>query len=187
MAPMKRPAASSSAPSKKQRGSKKELVSISKVVKSAEDYPQSVRAMLCENMELSLGFCKEERHEVQAQVVEMIQQVVGSVETSLQSRVQAAQQKVDDSEAEKAKRDSELQAAGEAVKAKTEAHTAAEAADQEAAAAEGAAAKALDAAEKEQKAGDVYAKCTQQGCEGQLRSAGDFSGRRSVEGKKPTH
>jgi len=153
---MKRPAASSSAPSKKQRGSgiSKKITSISKAVKSSESFPTAVLDMLCENMELCLGFCKEERHEYQVQVVEMIQKVLGSVEASLQSSIEAAQKGVSEADAEKEKRAAELEAATQAVTAASEAQAAAEATEAEAAKKKGEAEKNLKSATAEQRSGD---------------------------------
>lgn len=156
MAPMKRPAASSSAPSKKQRGSgiSKKISSISKAVKLSESFPNAVLDMLCENMELCLGFCKEERHEYQVQAVEMIQKVLESVEASVQSSIEAAQKGVSEADAEKEKRAAELEAAIQAVATATEAQAAAETTEADAAKKKGEAEKDLKSAKAEQRSGD---------------------------------
>ncbi|CAE8637720.1 unnamed protein product [Polarella glacialis] len=159
MAPMKRPAAASaastSAAKKRNTGVSKKLSSVAKVLKSAPAFPKSVLAMLGQNLGLSLGPCKEERHEYQERIVQMLGEVINSVESGLQAEIQAAQQKVAAADGEKARREAEAQAADADVLAKTEAVSAGKLVASEKGTAQAQAAEALATAKAAQKAGDA--------------------------------
>jgi len=158
MAPMKRPAASSSsAPAKKGKtaGIGRMCKEIADALKSAKAYPDHVVKMLGENLVHSLGDVKEDRHEFQVKVNAMVAEVLGSVEASLQEEISAAQAKVDASGTEKAAREGVSQAAAATLETKKTETAAAEKALEEAEAEVKAASKALKVAEQEQKTGDA--------------------------------
>lgn len=132
----------------------KKLSSISKVLLAAEAFPKPVRAMLSQKLDLSLGVCKEERHEYQERFVQMVGEVLRFVEADLQENIQAAETKVAVAADEKVRRAAEAEAAAATVAEKTEAVAAAKLAASEATTKTQAAAAALELATGEQKLGD---------------------------------
>jgi len=160
---MKRPSAAGTdlAASKKRKttggvGVSRKIASVVKVLKSAETCPKSVSAMLvASNLDLSLGACKEERHEFQARVVEMVSEVLSSVAAGLQASIQAAEEKVAAADGEKSSREAAVQGATASLAVKTEGAAAAKVSLHDAAAKHKAAAEALAAATAEQKTADA--------------------------------
>eukprot|EP00933_Yihiella_yeosuensis_P050198 TRINITY_DN47966_c0_g1_i1.p1 TRINITY_DN47966_c0_g1~~TRINITY_DN47966_c0_g1_i1.p1 ORF type:complete len:361 (-),score=161.10 TRINITY_DN47966_c0_g1_i1:221-1303(-) len=147
-----------SAPAAKDAGAKKQKVAkmskVAKVVKGAETYPQAVRAMLVENLELTLGLAKEERHQFQERIVQMLGEVLTSVQTGLEGKVAEAEGKVAAAEVEKGNREAAATAATATVTEKNEAVAQASTALSDATASVKQATKALKDAQAEQKQGD---------------------------------
>jgi len=158
MAPMKRPAASkASAPAKKSKtaGIGGSCKAIASALKSAKDFPDHVVKMLSENLVHSLGEVKEERHEFQVRVNEMVGEVLTSIQAGYQADIAAAQAKVDASGTEKLALEGVAEAAATTLATKKEETTAAEKAVEDAEAEVKATSKALKVALSEQKAGDA--------------------------------
>lgn len=158
MAPMKRPAASkASAPAKKSKtaGIGGSCKAIASALKSAKDFPDHVVKMLSENLVHSLGEVKEERHEFQVRVNEMVGEVLTSIQAGIQADIAAAQAKVDASGTEKLALEGVAEAAATTLATKKEETTAAEKAVEDAEAEVKATSKALKVALSEQKAGDA--------------------------------
>lgn len=156
MAPLKRPSSALAPAAKKHHGaSKAKLAAVVKALKETESYPHSVVAMLSQHIELSLGVAKEERHEYQSCLVEMIGEVLQSVQKQFDDKISEAEAKVSQADAEKEKREAGVKDAASAVEAANEALKAAEAASKEALSKRHEAHVASQAAQQEQRDGDA--------------------------------
>mmetsp|Transcript_41105 Transcript_41105/g.87552 ORF Transcript_41105/g.87552 Transcript_41105/m.87552 type:complete len:377 (-) Transcript_41105:115-1245(-) len=157
MAPMKRPAAAQAGPAK----SKKPATASSKDIKVVADalllaeLPEAVISLLTENLMVSLGVAKEERHQYQEEVIAMISETLDGVEAAIKDRIATSEGKVAEAETDKASREKAAEEATTTATAKSEAVDAAKAALAESTAAHKAAKIALSTAESEQKVGDA--------------------------------
>lgn len=158
MAPIKRPATSAFAvPAAKKHhcASKAKLAAIAKALKGTDTYPHSVLTMLSQHIDLSLGAAKEERHEYQARFVEMIGEVLSSIQKKLDDQISEAEGKVAQADGEKELRETRVTEATAAIGAAAETLKAAETVAHEASAKHHDAQKTLAAAKHEQKQGDA--------------------------------
>eukprot|EP00933_Yihiella_yeosuensis_P079927 TRINITY_DN93345_c0_g1_i1.p1 TRINITY_DN93345_c0_g1~~TRINITY_DN93345_c0_g1_i1.p1 ORF type:complete len:358 (+),score=133.67 TRINITY_DN93345_c0_g1_i1:65-1138(+) len=154
---MKRPAAASSAPAKRGKTDvpSAKLNSVKRVVKGADAFPSSVRTMVCQDMALTLGLRKEERHAFQERVVQMIGEILTSVETGIQAKIAAAEAEVADADRDNRQRQTQAEAAFTAVDEKVGGTKGAQTRLTEEQNSLKGATKALSAAKAEQKTGDA--------------------------------
>jgi len=105
---------------------------IASVLAEAQGYAEPTLQMLATSVKSCLMIKKEERHQVQNAVIEMISEVLSSIEAGHAEKVAAIQAKISDADAEKESREGEAEAAAKAQKDKAEAVTVAEATAEEA-------------------------------------------------------
>eukprot|EP00434_Breviolum_minutum_P002202 symbB.v1.2.001939.t1/scaffold55.1/size374282/21 len=134
---------------------------IATAMKGAEGYPPMVVKMISDNLAICLADYKEERHEFQASVASMAEQIIASIKVSIEAKIKEAEEKLAKADADKASREAAMEELrrGEETKKSAEDKVAANvAAKQEVSTAEDElkkAMQALKAAEKEQKSGDA--------------------------------
>merc|ERR1719414_1348710 len=121
----------------------------------ASDFPQQVRDMLKSALPDCLTVPKEERHRFQEELIKMAGQVLESLMSSAQSKVDTAEKALSDLKGEEAARQAVLTEASNAMASKKKAVEDAEAAVKESISAVKAGKEDLASAEREQKAGDV--------------------------------
>lgn len=158
MAPQKRPAGAMKKEAKRPRTvedpTAAHIKAVADAVREAEGFPATLIELLCGSLQNSLALVKEERHQYQVQIVDMIDSVLQQSAEGLEAKVQAAAAVVGEADKEKSSRESAAQAAVEHLKAQTEALAAAKVTVSEATEAAKLAKKALDDAKAEQKATD---------------------------------
>jgi len=162
MAPkaMKRPAAAGAAgvakkPASAKSGVAKHCNVVGKAVLKAQSFPGPVLEMLNTSLPDSLGAPKEERHPFQEQVIQMVEEVLKSLESGIQDKIAACQTKLDEANDEKEKRTKAEEAAAIELVQRSEALDAAKAALSDSSATLGVAKGALATSQAEQKAGDA--------------------------------
>jgi hypothetical protein len=123
----------------------------------AADLPKAVVGMLSNKTLLKdcLAVPKEERHAFQEQVIQMITEVMESLEAALTTKITDAEKKVASSDEDKASKEAAEKAASEALEAKKTAAEEAKTASAEAIEAAKAAKAALTKAKEEQEEGDA--------------------------------
>jgi len=107
---MKRPAAAfSGAAAKKSKGSSlsEQLKKVATALKGTESYPAHVINMLSENLHLSLGEAKEERHDFQEKVNCMIAEILGSIQAAAEKKVAEAETRLAEADTVKAGHEAE--------------------------------------------------------------------------------
>lgn len=154
MAPMKRPATSDAGASNK-KAKAKQCKEIYSAMKGAEGYPALVVQMIGENLANCLGDFKEERHEFQAKVAGMAQEVLASIKAKFEADIAKAEETLAKADAEKATREAAVEETKKATEEKAQATAAAKEEVTSAEASLKAAKQALKTAEQEQKAGDA--------------------------------
>lgn len=160
MAPTKRPATASTGASKKPKVMKgpsvaKQCKDIATAMKGAEGYPPMVVKMISDNLAICLADYKEERHEFQASVASMAEQIIASIKVSIEAKIKEAEEKLAKADADKASREAAMEETKKSAEDKVAANVAAK---QEVSTVEDElkkAMQALKAAEKEQKTGDA--------------------------------
>lgn len=159
MAPqMKRPAAASPAP-KAKRQQEDPLVAkcnqVLAVLRTATGYPEATLEMLEVGARPCLMAPRESQGELQRSMLEMVGEVLSSVEASHIAAADALRRKIAEADVEKKSREIAFNQADAAIKEKVDAVEAAENALKDARAATDAGDKALKVATAEQKAGDA--------------------------------
>lgn len=157
MAPMKRSASTAAGGKKKKvaAGVEQQCKVVAEALADAEAFPKPVLQMLSASVKQCLGVPKEERHSFQEQVIDMVRNVLTSVQSGMEEQIQAAEQKVASADGEKSTRDAAAEAAAAVHAQKVEATAAAKAQVAATAEAQKAAKEAMVAAIKEQQAGDA--------------------------------
>lgn len=111
MAPMKRPAAaaSSGAAAKKSKCSSlsEQFKNVATALRGTESYPAHVISMLSENLHLSLGEVKEDRHDFQEKINSMIAEVLGSIQEAAEKKVTEAETRLAEANTVKASHEAE--------------------------------------------------------------------------------
>lgn len=130
MAPMKRKASSAAgAVAKKATCVKASVLKKCSVIEAAllaaESYPTDALKIVSENLTRCLGVPKEDRHPFQVKIIEMVGEVLSSVEASFQQNVGNAEDILSKASSEKAAREHALEAAASDFSSTTEATEAA--------------------------------------------------------------
>eukprot|EP00444_Apocalathium_aciculiferum_P022139 CAMPEP_0183439414 /NCGR_PEP_ID=MMETSP0370-20130417/78100_1 /TAXON_ID=268820 /ORGANISM="Peridinium aciculiferum, Strain PAER-2" /LENGTH=375 /DNA_ID=CAMNT_0025627891 /DNA_START=87 /DNA_END=1214 /DNA_ORIENTATION=+ len=160
MAPMKRPAAASSAPAaKRPAAARKDPVpakveQVGQAMAGAEGFPEGVVAMLVGALPCSLALLKDERHATQEEVIKMAKQVLDSVTQKKEVLFEKSISELAEVQGVEAVKDIAVEDAKATVAAKAEAAAIAKDALQEAAGQQAAAQAALNDATSEQHHGD---------------------------------
>merc|ERR1719323_1674025 len=94
---------------------------IADVVSTAEGYPPATLNMLAASVKGCLGVSKENRHDVQNDVIKMISEVLSSMEIGHTTKLASLGEKIAEADTEKAKRAANVEAAVQAKVEKTDA------------------------------------------------------------------
>lgn len=151
--PLKRPA-SGKLRTVRKCGTPKQLAALWKVAMRAENYSKSVLIMLGQRLELSLAVAREDRTDIQERIVQMQGEVMDSIEISLQRRMEDAETRLAEADAEQLRRETASWTAEALVQSCVEAAAKAKQVVAGAAAMKQYAESALAQAQAEQEAGD---------------------------------
>jgi len=125
------------------------------VLTEAEGYPEATLQMLASSVQSCFGTPKDSRHMVQNAVIDMISEVLASIEANHVKKINELKTKIDEADAEKARRQAVADAAAVTRTEKAEAAKAAEVALEEMLAAEATATTESQEAQAQQKIGDA--------------------------------
>jgi len=157
--PLKRPAATSAASKAKRQQVESPFASkcgaIMSVLTEAEGYPEATLQMLASSVQSCFGTPKDSRHMVQNAVIDMISEVLASIEANHVKKINELKTKIAEADAEKARRQAVADAAAVTRTEKAEAAKAAEVALEEMLAAEATATTESQEAQAQQKIGDA--------------------------------